>query len=431
MKGSRALKLTLAMTVGVVALLIALRGPSARLAAEHWRKQLDSVPDRRAADLLARVGELGRPGIPVLVEALGSQRESVARAAKDLLCEKLNHWQTQRENRSARNQAELAAALATRAGQFGPTARADAVYLATQILTWLPNSGAIDRSRVIGSCEDVFRAVRDAGGLPGHDGSTAVVAIHNTAEPVRYRPPSPDADAEPDLTVAQWSALPGGGLPIDLLAATEPLHARPNAMRLADARKPSRGNANPTREDNPLRHAGAAADEAGGVGGSGVSSVQRPQKGPALAAPHPPLARKYGPPSGEPDELTSWETVDVMQQLQAADRSAVQQAEAELVRRGFTPVHLELARRLFDPDPAVRRQLTRMLPGLQSADAAPWLLQLALDADNDVRLTAITLMVTTGDPALLDRAEAIARRDSDPRIRRQAQLISLQRGGGR
>jgi hypothetical protein len=80
MKGSRALTLTLATTAGVIALLIALRGPSARLAAEHWRKQLDSVPDRRAADLLGRVGELGRPGIPVLVEALGSQRESVARA---------------------------------------------------------------------------------------------------------------------------------------------------------------------------------------------------------------------------------------------------------------------------------------------------------------------------------------------------------------
>jgi len=422
MKGSRALMLALAMTAGVVALLIGLRGPSARLAAEHWREQLDSVPDRRAAGLLERIGELGRPGIPVLVEALGSPRESVARAAKDLLCERLSRWQADHGTESARSQADLAAALAARAGQFGPTARADAVYLATRILTWLPNSRAVDRNRVIGSCEDVFRAVREAGGLPGDDRPIVAAPVRDTFEP------AVDADLETDLAVARWSSLPGGGLPIDLTPQGEPPPPQPNELRMAEARERPSGdvNAGAIVQADPLRLMDRTLPEEGG----GTKSTAEDQA-PAIAAPYPPIASHYGSPHGESGELTAWETVDLMQQLQAGDRAAGRRAESELARRGFSAVHLELARRLFDPDPVVRRQLARMLPSLQSVDAAPWLLQLGRDADAGVRLTAITLMATTGDPALLARAEEIARQDSDPRIRRQVEVIARQRGGSR
>jgi HEAT repeat protein len=59
-------------------------------------------------------------------------------------------------------------------------------------------------------------------------------------------------------------------------------------------------------------------------------------------------------------------------------------------------------------------------------DAVPWLLWLSRDADPDVRLTAITLLATTGDPAMVDQIEQAARQDRDPRIRRQAQRIGSQ-----
>ena len=54
-----------------------------------------------------------------------------------------------------------------------------------------------------------------------------------------------------------------------------------------------------------------------------------------------------------------------------------------------------------------------MLPGLPGVDAAPWLLYLCRDDDPEVRLTAVFLIVTTGNPALLEKAEAIARADTD------------------
>ena len=52
----------------------------------------------------------------------------------------------------------------------------------------------------------------------------------------------------------------------------------------------------------------------------------------------------------------------LMHGLQAMKSSTAAKARAELIRRGFSEVHLELARRLFDPDPEVRKQLVRALP---------------------------------------------------------------------
>ena len=134
---------------------------------------------------------------------------------------------------------------------------------------------------------------------------------------------------------------------------------------------------------------------------------------------------------GEGDDRSiGWagtETVEVMRRLQAEDDSLAAAAEVELKRRGFSPVHVELARQLFDPAPRVRRQLARVLPELGSVDAVPWLMWLCRDEDAEVRRVAITLMATTGDPTLLAELEQIARRDPDPGIQRQAERIARQR----
>ncbi len=116
-----------------------------------------------------------------------------------------------------------------------------------------------------------------------------------------------------------------------------------------------------------------------------------------------------------------------MKQLRSGDARAAADARAELDRRGFTSMHFELAHRLFDPDPRVRKDLVRMLPSLQDIDAVPWLLSLCRDADSDVRLLAITLLATSGAPGLVEQVEQLARADSDPRIRRQAERLAKQR----
>jgi hypothetical protein len=120
-------------------------------------------------------------------------------------------------------------------------------------------------------------------------------------------------------------------------------------------------------------------------------------------------------------------TVELMRCLATGGRQESADAEVELKRLGFREKHLELARQLFDPDPAVRLRLARALPEVQDMDAAPWLLQLSADESADVRLDAIGLLATTSDPQLLARVQRMARNDSDPRVQRYAERTGRDR----
>jgi hypothetical protein len=126
------------------------------------------------------------------------------------------------------------------------------------------------------------------------------------------------------------------------------------------------------------------------------------------------------------DSLKSVDVLDLMRRLRSDDETSRWSARRELVRRGFSEVDLELARQLFDPDAAARKQLALAVPRLASINAARWLMWLAADPQPEVRIAAITTLATTGDPALLDRVEALARKDSDPRIQAIADQIAKQ-----
>ena len=119
--------------------------------------------------------------------------------------------------------------------------------------------------------------------------------------------------------------------------------------------------------------------------------------------------------------------LDLMRRLRADDGDQRPPPAASCVRRGFSEVDLELARQLFSPDVEARKQLARDVPRLSSVDAAQWLMWLALDPQTEVRLAALSTLATTGDPALLDRVEALARNDRDPQVQALASRFAKQR----
>lgn len=436
MKGLKAPLIILAMTAGLLALVVGLRAVYPRLAAEHLRRRLETVPDDRAAVLLDQVAELGEAGIPVLVEALGSQRESVARAGKKTLCRLLHRWQIHGGRDNSRKQAVLAESLATRAGGFGHSARGDAADLATQILLWLPDPEQVDRSRVIASCQKVFRLTSGDSGRPAKARRTGQgLSAAERVDQARRRPRGSDGLMQPSGSVADGGHLPGGGLPISTAAPLQQPSREGEIPRMADTRAipPQRPAGPPAAEPpNPLRQPGRLwnlPEDVRSIPDSRAPTDPRrgPQPAPirrlSLDEPAEALPRSVG---GDPAEV---ETVDLMRRLRAEDRATVRRAEAELTRRGFQPVHLELARWLFDPDPRAREQLARLLPRLQSVDAIPWLLWLARDANAEVRLVAITLLATTGDPGILQQVEQLARQDPDPRVRDLAVRVAKRPGG--
>ena len=438
MKGSKTLLLTLAMTAGLLVLMVATRAQYPRLAAEHWRRQLDTVPDDQAGILLRQVAELGEPGIPVMVEALGSRRESVARAGKRTLLEQLDGWQILRAGSSSPKLATLADALAERVERFGPTARNDAADLAARILHWPLDSHAVDRRRVIAACERVFRAAAVRGGVAPRTG-LSVGHLPPVGRPDTLRPGLPWAHRQPSAqepadfgtSLVDLSRLPGGGLPIESFSQpAAPQRAGTTLLGDTPAQRPRR---------LPVPRFARRLDGWGQLDRSAVApggSTATPD--PESAADRPPPVPNTGRamslsepadacPGSPPGSFWETETIRLMQWLESRDQPTAAAARAELIRRGFTEVHLELARRLFDPDPRLRKELARLLPGVQSVDAVPWLWWLSRDPDPEVRLVAIGLIATTGDATLLEQLEQAAREDPDPRIRQQARRIAEQR----
>jgi hypothetical protein len=67
----------------------------------------------------------------------------------------------------------------------------------------------------------------------------------------------------------------------------------------------------------------------------------------------------------------------------------------------------------------------------QEIDARPWLTVLADDEDADVRLVAVTIMATSNDAELIEKAWQVAIRDRDPRIAGLAERLRERRSGAR
>ena len=115
--------------------------------------------------------------------------------------------------------------------------------------------------------------------------------------------------------------------------------------------------------------------------------------------------------------LEQSESMDLIRELNSTDSTIVSQTRTELIQRGFTEFHLKFARRLFDPDPAVPQGAWHQCCQPARHGWHPGCFTFARMTIADVRLTAVSLIVTTGNPAFSERAEAIARADSDPGCR--------------
>jgi hypothetical protein len=263
--------------------------------------------------------------------------------------------------------------------------------------------------------------------------SAEVLNSQNPAvQAVGYQPATAEEVTKLGRSLASLSRLPGGGLPIETI---------PRSAELQDAGPILLGDAGSDRPRRLVAPAGARAlstwrqPQRPPTGGRqpGTTSASQARSDRPPAEPNPlrnlSLTTEYDAPLPDTSEkLADVETVRLMRWLARPQEPGAPGARAELMRRGFTEVHLELARRLFDPDPEVRKRLARTLPAVQSVDAAPWLLWLSRDPDPGVRMVAIGLIATSGDAALWEQIQQAAREDPDPQIQRQAELMAARRG---
>jgi len=446
------LKLLLAgglLAAGLAGAVLGLRYAYQRVAAAYWQVQLGTIPEDRARGVLDRVASLGEPGTAVLVEALGSGREGVAEASLVVLLERLAAWQESPTAAHCRRQARLARALAEHAPGFEREGQERAARLAARILLWLPPEREVDRAAVIADCGRVLEAARAGRAVPAPEPFSRELAASLSSRTPAVLPPLEDEHGgmsegwlvelgrrDPD----RWTPEPlvpvrvphepriAAGAGGESSMVPRPLPPPPSTAP-GDPAPDEPSNTHP--EDDAPEKADLALPGAVEAASPGFETLVLPDA-PGGPVGEPSEAKASSPPlpdevhddahSLPAEDLSTADTVELMRRLQ--DPRAADTVRAELVRRGFTPVHLELAERLFCPDAATRAELVRLLLRLGSVDPDPWLWQLAEDPEARVRAEAISALATAADPTLLERLERLVREDPDPEIRSRAAQIA-------
>jgi len=423
MKRVKGLLITAAFTLGLLAATLWAWNHQGWWLARHWANQLEQAPEDRLDGLLDCIVRLGEPGIPALVEAFASARPELAERASVALDDEIERWKTLAAAAAAPRLKALSRGLASRVEQFGPETRERAAAIAKRILVW-PTDNAPGGTEVVLSCETVLRSVSArAGTAEGSGGATYGTPEESVRNGLRVcetvlqidRPMLSGASAPPAPTSAETALFPG--IPGANRTGYQPVPAgQPRPLGA-----PSSGRSPRRLSEGKV----PSGDEEGGEGPS--------PRGPSVANGPAELSPMGGPNAGKPDgtgsptasnQAVKDDTFAIIRRLQAEDRREVAEAEAELKRRGFRDRELALARRWFDSDPQARRRLARLLPEMPGLDAVPWLLELTRDADAEVRLTAMTLLATTGDPDLVERVKELVRGDPDPRFQRLAERLA-------
>jgi hypothetical protein len=366
------------------------------------RHDLAEQPAERAPDTLRAALELGAPGQALVVQCLSDPRGAIADSALLLLLDRIELWQSGDMAAGPRRLRGLADELASACPHLDTAGRLRAGRLARQILLAAPTLGA-ESAPLVASCELVLRAsmfasavkAEPTGGrwtLKSVDGGEPALASRGNGRDASLRPADPPA-AEPA----------GSGLDYEPYRPGLPRYGQAGSERVS--LPAPRASAPATRT---LTWSGAPPSR--GIDPPGAAVEPRDDGGPSPASGEPPAPASHADPTS---------TIDWMRRLHG-DAASERTARRELTARGFGQLEIELARRLTDDDPEVRRQMAEWLPRLPGIDARPWLLWLSDDSSPRVRMLAATLMSTSSDPALLERVAAMYRSDPDGEVRRQA-----------
>ncbi len=386
-----------------------------RLVPASWQQSLETCEQSEIVPRLHRLIDMQPDGLLRLTDTLKSEREDLALGAAQVLNVHLARWE-RLPTHIGRAKAKLVAAeIAKHVSELSPQVKLEAARLVKRILRWPSDPGATDRAILVSHCDTVLQAVDEETGV-----TQAALYVTSENEPSR----SILTSSERVLHIT-----PSSGLPVDLPhrdADVEPIEAPPPTIASPFKSAPT---ANPdTRRDDTTA---AEPPRLMPTPNEGVDNFRvSPQPMPLVSTEMTPAPNRPArlPVDSEllsrlweqPQSLSSFE---LLRLAQSDDGETSRRAWKELHAREIPPKFLELGLHLTNPDPMIRRQWSQRLPSLPGIDARPWLLALSEDDDAEVRMNALVLMATMGDPRLLRRIEQIARDDREPQIQDQARRI--------
>jgi hypothetical protein len=397
----------LVMVLGVVLAWPRLAERRQSAIAERLAAGALEADDSRVRDAIGQLPRLGLTAIEPLVRLATSQRTAAALAAQDSVADLVASWQvelaeTGNADLHARRIDRLSVALDQHARRFGEAGQRWAHRMARQLVTACAALPAERVWPVLARCERVLAAAAAGPPSVAQPEETAGGAV----------PPTLVATAPPDLRrPAPASPLAGATLPPN--STLEVAHPQ-GAADLAIA-PPADNAMKPPVADNPLRSSRGQASPAEAVAfGANAEPIGSSE---AVDVPSPQDMRHTIARFREISDrqLIGW--VDAGTNYEAAA------ARRLLHERGYSDALLELARRLQNRPAIERREALDRASLLPAAEARRLLRWFVADDDPEVRLKALALLATSGDPQLHQIARRRAIEDADPRVAELAEKL--------
>jgi hypothetical protein len=361
--------------------------------------------EREAIAALQQMARMPNPPLETFAVAAASPTRVVARQAQDSIGELLRKWRGQlKSNRSASR-------VAARLERLAAALDAEREMISALDYPWLAKT-----------TEKILRLAnaapqRDALDLAIHCESLLTTASARRSDTHRDVLPAASAaiDRAPDVIFSPPSRFALQAI-VPEAEATD-IHAVETPQSPPDAAS--------NLPDSQLRWSRPGLDQS--------SQAPLPRRfdrrhNAALKAASPiPVADSANTDSIVPDP---WATIDsraLFERWLNVSGTPNQQIERELTRRGFGSLRSDVVRQALSDDTAGRVQLVQDLLAMPAVGAKAWLIFFADDADAEVRLAAVTVMVTSNDGQLLEKAWQVALHDHDPRIASLAERLRNRR----
>jgi hypothetical protein len=385
-----------------------------RFAARLAAQALQSAGGATEAAVRELAG-LGLTAVEPLAALAASQRGDVAGAAQNALADQLAAWEVAVAEQGdveafAQRLRALSGALAAHAAEFGGAGRRWAQRLTRRMVAHSEQLPAADAWDVLARCEAVL-AVPAAPAAPREPpvmGGEPSPQQPSTPPPVLEPPPPPRmADQADDAR------------PLAELSVLEP---PPASAGTATA---NRNVGNAVAPVNPLRRPGAAA----AAPAEPAPDVEAPWPADAGSAPPPAIVDVPSPQELRrlTQALRELSDRDLAARAEASDKYEALASRRLLRHRGYSESLIEFTRRLERMPAAERRAAIGRAASLPAAEVRRLLRWFVADADAEVRLQALTLLATTGDPKLPEIARRRAAEDDDPRVAELATKLMKQR----
>ncbi len=419
---------------------------------------------REAIDAVHKLAAMPNPPIPPLVTAAAADEHEIAEAGQMSINRLLRRWQIDIESQHreavvASQLSELAQTLANKHNNFAKADHAWLAETARKILAVADKFPPKQTPLVAASCDAILMATDDAGSvsplISNHRGIAAKKMPAKTSSRAATSADDPGLiNDKPDSLSSTFTVQPAknaGDSSEDMTEQRASANASSAISRTGAAESvlkfedsgPDAKLSSPTAA--PAQNRSEVMDEATPANASlqptlrilppmpeDILPIDRDLPKGIASNSRSALPHGRSPASANTASSEAFAKVDSRELLRRwleADKADIQPVERELAKRGFGRLTTQLVRRFLSDKPEERMRSMNDVLSQPGRGAGAWLLLLAQDPDAEVRLFAVTLMATSSDSALVEKAWQLAIRDRDPRIADLADRLRERREG--